>query len=107
KKGRYIEDWLTAGEPFVLNLLSGDAKHLLKHFSHRFEPGQNAFEGVKLRHSNHGLPVLNEAIGHLECVPQSHIDSGDHRIFLARIDSGELAHDERPMVHVRKSGMHY
>jgi flavin reductase (DIM6/NTAB) family NADH-FMN oxidoreductase RutF len=108
KQGRYIGDWLTAGESFALNLVPGEAKNLLKHFAHGFEPGQNAFDGLGLRHSAHGLPVLADAMGHLECTPQSHIDSGDHRIFLARIDSGELVHpDERPMVHVRKSGMHY
>ena len=37
-----------------------------------------------------------------------HIDSGDHRIFLANVVRGRLNHSElAPMVHIRKSGAKY
>jgi flavin reductase (DIM6/NTAB) family NADH-FMN oxidoreductase RutF len=54
------------------------------------------------------VPILNDAIGHLECEPTAHVDSGDHRIFLAKIARGKLANAElKPMVHIRKSGANY
>jgi hypothetical protein len=37
----------------------------------------------------------------------NHLDSGDHRIFLAEVTGGRLLREDRPLVHVRKSGMHY
>ncbi len=107
KHGRYVADWLTSGEPFALNLVGEHQKQLLKHFGRGFEPGEPAFEGLEICHSADGVPILVAAVGHLECEPTSHVDSGDHRIFVARITDGEITHDIPPMIHVRKSGSHY
>jgi flavin reductase (DIM6/NTAB) family NADH-FMN oxidoreductase RutF len=108
KQGRYICDWLTAGEPFVLNVVGESQANLLKHFGKGFEPGAAAFEGVMVTHCARGVPVLTDSIGHLECEPVRHIDSGDHRIFLAKVVRGKLIDpDARPMTHIRKSGANY
>jgi flavin reductase (DIM6/NTAB) family NADH-FMN oxidoreductase RutF len=107
KQGRYVADWLTAGEPFVLNVVGEAQKHFLKHFGRGFEPGEPAFNDVPIREAANGVPILAEALGHLECEPAGHIDSGDHRIFLARVVAGNMANDEKPMVHIRKTGATY
>ncbi len=107
KQGRYVGEWIERGEPFVLNVVGEGQKNLLKHFSHGFEPGAPAFEGLEIRPCARGVPVLAEAVGHLECEPVSHVDSVDHRIFLARVVRGGMEHDLPPMVHVRKSGANY
>jgi flavin reductase (DIM6/NTAB) family NADH-FMN oxidoreductase RutF len=107
RHGRYVADWLSEGQPFVLNVVGADQKHLLKHFGKGFEPGEPAFTGLDVTPSAAGPPVLAEAIGHFECEPTGHIDSADHRIILARLTAGALVHDVPPMVHIRKSGAHY
>ena len=107
RQGRYVTDWLTAGQTFVLNVLSEQQKGMLTHFGRGFEPGEPAFEGLELRRTAHGTPVLVDAVGHLECRPVGHLDSGDHRIFLAEVLAGDLRSEQGPMVHIRKSGMHY
>jgi flavin reductase (DIM6/NTAB) family NADH-FMN oxidoreductase RutF len=108
KKGRYVCDWLTEGQPFVLNVVGDGQTNFLKHFGKGFEPNVPAFEGLAISHCARGVPILNDAIGHLECEPTSHVDSGDHRVFLAKIARGKLANSElQPMVHVRKSGANY
>jgi flavin reductase (DIM6/NTAB) family NADH-FMN oxidoreductase RutF len=107
KHGRYVADWLEQGEPFVLNVVGEHQKKLLAHFGRGFEPGAPAFEGVDTRSSDCGVPWLVDAIGRLECEATGHVDSGDHRVFLARVTGGALAHDHPPMVHIRKSGAHY
>jgi flavin reductase (DIM6/NTAB) family NADH-FMN oxidoreductase RutF len=107
RKERPLCDWLSAGEPFVLNLLSHEQKQHVKHFARGFDVGMPAFEGLELSRSGRGLPILTGAVGHLECTPQNHLDSADHRIFLAEVTGGELQHEERPVVHIRKNGMHY
>lgn len=108
KQGRYICDWLSAGQPFVLNVVREGQKSLLKHFSQGFEPGQPAFEGLEIAHCARGVPIIKESLGHLECEPAGHIDSGDHRVFLAKVVRGRMIDtDNRPMVHIRKSGSHY
>lgn len=107
KQGRYLCAWLTAGEPFVLNLVGEGQGQFVKHFGKGFEPNVPAFEGIATKICARGVPILSEALGHLECEPATHIDSGDHRIFLARVVRGSLTSDVSPMLHVRKSGAHY
>ncbi len=107
RRDRYVAEWLTNGELFVLNLVAEGQKHLLKHFGRGFEPGEPAFTGLDIRPTDSGPPALVDAIGILECVPEKHVDAADHRIFLARVATGFLANDERPMVHIRSNGAHY
>jgi flavin reductase (DIM6/NTAB) family NADH-FMN oxidoreductase RutF len=107
KQGRYIAEWISRGEPFNLNVLAEGQKDLLKHFSRGFESDQPAFEGLEIRRCARGVPILGAALGHLECELVSHVDSGDHRIFLARVVRGGLLNDRPPMVHIRKSGANY
>lgn len=108
KFGRNICDWLSEGQPFVLNVVREGQKALLKHFSRSFAPEEPAFEGLEITHCARGVPILKDSLGHLECEPAGHVDSGDHRIFLAKVVRGRLTDAEnRPMVHIRKSGTHY
>jgi flavin reductase (DIM6/NTAB) family NADH-FMN oxidoreductase RutF len=107
RHGRYVADWLADGAPFVLNIVADDQKHLLKHFGKGFEPGEPAFIGLDVQTTESGVPALADSVGHLQCEPQSHVDSGDHRIVLARVTAGHHAADRPPMVHIRKSGAHY
>ena len=108
KLGRYVCDWLSEGQPFVLNLVGESQTDLVKHFGKGFEPGAPAFKGVAITHCARGVPILADTLGHLECEPLRHEDSGDHRIFLAKVVRGKLRHaDAQPMVHVRRSGANY
>ena len=107
KQGRYVCDWITDRQPFVLNLVGESQGAYLKHFGRGFEPGEPAFEGLEIDYCPRGVPKLKDALGHLECEPTEYVDSGDHRIFLAKVVRGALCTDEPPMVHIRKSGAHY
>ncbi len=108
KLGRNVCDWLSEGQPFVLNLVRDGQKELLRHFYKSFEPGEPAFEGLEISHCARGVPILKDSLGHLECEPAGHVDSGDHRIFLAKVVRGKMNDgDGRPMVHVRNSGARY
>lgn len=106
KSGRFLTDWLTEGRPFALNVLGENNKDLIKHFARGFEPDDaGAFTGID--HDGDGPPVLRDAIGHLLCQVIGHMDSPDHRIFLARVVDGKLRSDDRPTVHIRRSGLRY
>jgi flavin reductase (DIM6/NTAB) family NADH-FMN oxidoreductase RutF len=108
KLGRPACDRMSEGQPFVLNVVGQSQTSLMKHFSKGFEPGEPAFEGLDITHCARGVPILKAAIGHLECEPISHIDSGDHRVFLAKVVRGKLRDaDAKPRVHIRTSGAKY
>jgi flavin reductase (DIM6/NTAB) family NADH-FMN oxidoreductase RutF len=108
KLGRYVCDWLSEGQPFVLNVVAEKQKEFLRHFHEGFAPNESAFEGLAITHCARGVPILCDALGHLECEPVRHVDSGDHRIFVANVCRGRLTHaDRHPMVHIRHSGGKY
>ena len=92
----------------MLNLVGESQKKFLKHFGKGFEPDEPAFEGLEVTHCARGVPVLKDAIGHMECEPIGHVDSGDHRVFLAKVVRGKMIEkDGKPMVHIRTSGARY
>jgi flavin reductase (DIM6/NTAB) family NADH-FMN oxidoreductase RutF len=107
RKDRYLAEWMTPGAAFVLNCLPEGDKVLLKHFARGFEPGADAFDGVAVKHEWQSIPVLTEAAGHLECMVVNHLDSGDHRVFLAEVAGGDAREDAQPWTHVRKTGLRY
>ena len=107
KQGRYVGQWLDAGAAFVLNLIGAGETRFLKHFGRGFEPDQPAFDGLSIARTANNVPYLTEAAGYLECQPRQHIDSGDHRIYLAEVTAGAMLNEQDPMIHVRKSGLRY
>jgi len=54
-----------------------------------------------------GGPVLAEALAYLACRVQARYPAGDHELIVGEVVSGRLLGEGHPMVHVRKSGMHY
>jgi flavin reductase (DIM6/NTAB) family NADH-FMN oxidoreductase RutF len=106
KQDRDVARWLTS-EPFVLNVLGENHKKLLSLFGRGFQPGQSPFTGINVVRTAHDLPALGDALGYLECRPKKHVDSGDHRIFLAEVVAGKIAGDGQPYVHIRKNGLRY
>src|SRR6187399_731052 len=88
KRGRYVLDWLMPGDAFNLNVLAADQPWALKHFGKGFEPGEPAFNGLTVERCSRGVAVLTGTVGHLECEAASHLESGDHRILLAKVLGG-------------------
>ena len=107
KHGRFVCDMLTEGEPFVLNIVGEGQKDLLKHFGKGFEPGEAAFDGLEIGVAANGAPHLLKSVAMLECVPEGHVDSEDHSIFLAEVTAGALTQEIRPMTHLRNRGDRY
>ena len=108
RKDRYVAGWIDASGRFTLNQVASGDKTLLKHFGRGFDPEEPAFEGLALREgASHG-PILERALSYLACEVAGTVDGGDHRVYLARVVRGErLDHEPEPMIHLRKSGLHY
>jgi flavin reductase (DIM6/NTAB) family NADH-FMN oxidoreductase RutF len=99
--------WLAVDAPFTVNVLSEGQKHLVAHFGRGFAPGEAAFNGIELVKVPEGAPALAEALAYLDCRVTALVPAGDHVVVVGRVVAGEVRHDGRPSVHVRRSGMHY
>jgi flavin reductase (DIM6/NTAB) family NADH-FMN oxidoreductase RutF len=108
QKDRFVADWVRSSGRFVLNQVPAGNKSLLRHFAKGFAPADLAFKGVAIAQEILAGPVLAESLGHLEVERKDEVSGGDHVVILGRIVGGGLIHPEaQPMIHVRRSGLHY
>jgi flavin reductase (DIM6/NTAB) family NADH-FMN oxidoreductase RutF len=104
---RDIARLLTPGSAFTLNILDASQTDMLVHFGRGFKLNEAAFAGLELLRGESNGPVLDEALAYLTCDVAGRFSAGDHDLFLGRVVGGRLLSEGQPMVHVRKSGMHY
>ncbi|BBM97221.1 protein MpFLV1 [Marchantia polymorpha subsp. ruderalis] len=108
-KDRAVEGLVLVGARFVVNVLGQNksnavAKQLLKPFL----PGENRMEGLETTVASNGGLILKDAISWMECTVQSRMETGDHWVLYAVVDSGKLEDDTTlTAVHYRKTGARY
>ena len=75
---------LRAGGRFAVNILSSGQEAV----SRRFATSKviDKFEGVAHMVTDFGLPLLAEALAHLECTTVNMHPEGDHTIFVGRVE---------------------
>ncbi|MBX9581605.1 MAG: flavin reductase family protein [Gemmataceae bacterium] len=106
-KDRWVLDWLTDGAAFGVNVVPEGEKGLVAHFGKGFGPDEPAFEGLGVRRSGDGAPVLAAAHAYLDCRVAHRFDAGDHVLVIGRVVGGEVLTAGRPATHVRRTGKHY
>jgi flavin reductase (DIM6/NTAB) family NADH-FMN oxidoreductase RutF len=105
--GRAIQQWLCEGSAFVLNVLDDTQTDMIAHFGKGFDPGQPAFDGLEVDRTEAAAPVLSESLAYLECRVVTRCQAGDHDLLISEVSRGRPLGEGHPMVHVRKSGLHY
>lgn len=68
---------------FVVNILAEDQDHLAMRFA-RKDPDK--FDGVPITPGQHGEPLLEGALAHLECRVTEEVVGGTHTVFLGEVD---------------------
>ena len=82
---------------YVINVLALEQVHLARHFGAVSSRYQNKFRDLSITFSQHGCPILSNALGYLECrVVASHA-VGDHRLFIGEILDGKRLRDGVPL----------
>ena len=83
---------------FSLNVLRSDQKDLAAVF---FKPQKGLggrFEATSYKYGEHGLPLLDDAIGGVECQVVGNVANGDHTVFVAEVISAVLNKDSEPLI---------
>ena len=81
---------------FAVSLLAGDQLGLAQHFA-RGVPPIAIWEGVAVRDGSRG-PLLEGAVGWLECELGGELAAGDHTFFVGRVERAEAGPDEPPLL---------
>jgi flavin reductase (DIM6/NTAB) family NADH-FMN oxidoreductase RutF len=71
---------------FAVNILHAEQEPLSRYFASRDRPrGRDAFREVAHRTSVSGSPILQGAIGYLDCRLHTAHEAGDHQIFIGEV----------------------
>jgi flavin reductase (DIM6/NTAB) family NADH-FMN oxidoreductase RutF len=79
---------------FAVNFLAEDQEQLSTRFATK---GIEKFEGVSIRQGSIGVPLLEGAIGFIECRLVNGYEGGDHTIYVGEVQAAS-ASGERPLL---------
>ena len=91
---------------FSVNILRKNQKDLAAIF---FKPQKalgGRFESAPFVYGEHGLPILEDAIGGLECKLVGKVEHGDHTVFVAEVISATL-HNDEDALNLASTGLTY
>ena len=91
---------LSAADSFALSLLTAEQERLARWFSDSGRPaGAAQFEVTGWRAgAATGAPLLDGALGWLECTVHQVLDGGDHSVFLGRVLAVERGRPAAPLL---------
>ena len=89
---------LVAVKQFAVNVLCHDQQDVSRRFA--TTKIENKFEGVPFTLSALGLPLLDNALAHLECATVNVHLEGDHSIFVGRVEAARTG-SGLPLVYYR------
>jgi flavin reductase (DIM6/NTAB) family NADH-FMN oxidoreductase RutF len=84
---------------FALSLLAGDQDAVAQHFARGVPPFAH-WHGIATREGAAGAPLLDGALGWLECRTAAECPAGDHTLFLGEVLAVERARTGPALVYV-------
>ena len=85
-------------EGFSVSLLSEEQAQVAQHFARSGVPPRFLWQGAHVRDGEYG-PLVEGALGWLECRSKAQHDAGDHTFFVAEVEKIELGAGGRGLVY--------
>jgi len=86
---------------FALSLLAGDQAGIAQHFARGVPPFAH-WHGIATREGAAGAPLIDDALGWLECRNHAEHDAGDHTLFVGEVLAVEQGRAAAPLVHLHQ-----
>ncbi|MGH8995719.1 MAG: flavin reductase family protein [Acidimicrobiales bacterium] len=74
---------VTASGRFAVSVLAARQETIARRFA---TPGDDHFVGLPLTYGDHRVPVVPDALAHVECTVNDAFDAGDHVIVLGAVE---------------------
>jgi flavin reductase (DIM6/NTAB) family NADH-FMN oxidoreductase RutF len=94
-----MHELLRGAGGFALSLLAGDQESIAQHFARGVPPFAH-WHGIATRPGAEGAPLIDDALGWLECRTASQHEAGDHTLFVAEVLAAERGRAATPLVYV-------
>jgi 3-hydroxy-9,10-secoandrosta-1,3,5(10)-triene-9,17-dione monooxygenase reductase component len=92
---------------FAISILGTESKESLRRFWKGVPDEGDPFEGLRTRTHDTGIPVVEDAVGFLECTLRGTAEAGDHLVLIGEVTNGGRIAQGEPMVRIRKDGFDY
>jgi flavin reductase (DIM6/NTAB) family NADH-FMN oxidoreductase RutF len=94
-----LHELLRDAEAFGVSILGAGQEHLAQHFA-RGVPPIALWTGIERRAGASGVPLLDGALGWLECRLVAEHETGDHTLFVGEVSAAERGTGSPPLVHI-------
>ena len=84
---------------FALSLLAGDQEAVAQHFARGVPPVAH-WHGIATRAGAAGAPLIDDALGWLQCETTAQHEAGDHTLFVGKVLAAEPGRAAPPLVYV-------
>lgn len=92
-RGARTADAVSRSGRFAASVLASRQEPIARRFASK---GDNHFEGLRLNFGDHQVPVVPEALAHIECTVNLAFDAGDHLVVIGEVQ--RACHQEgRPL----------
>lgn len=88
---------IEASGAFALHLLGQDCLEAVKHFGLRTGREVDKFAGIASGTAYTGSPILDFAVGWLDCQVETRMPAGDRTIYLAQVVDSQVTHYGPPL----------
>jgi flavin reductase (DIM6/NTAB) family NADH-FMN oxidoreductase RutF len=92
-----LHELLREAGSFAVSLLGADQEPLAEHFA-RGVPPIGMWEGVEVKHSQLGAPLLDGSLGWLECRLVDELAAGTHTFFVGEVVEASEGRDGAPLL---------
>jgi flavin reductase len=96
-----LHELLREAGAFALSILASGQEHLAQHFA-RGVPPIGLWTGIETTTGELGAPLIEGALGWLECRLASEVDAGDHTFFIGSVESARHGPGRETLVHLRR-----
>ena len=94
-----LHELLREAGVFAISLLASGQEHLAQHFA-RGVPPIGLWTGIETSKGELEAPLIEGALGWIECRLASEVEAGDHTFFLGEVTSVRRGPGRKALVHV-------
>jgi flavin reductase (DIM6/NTAB) family NADH-FMN oxidoreductase RutF len=94
-----MHELLRSAGGFAVSLLAAGQEDVAQHFARGVPPIAH-WHGIATREGAAGAPLLDGALGWIQCRTAAEHSVGDHTLFVGEVLSAEVGAAEAPLVHV-------
>jgi flavin reductase (DIM6/NTAB) family NADH-FMN oxidoreductase RutF len=97
-----LHELLREAGSFAVSVLASGQEHLAQHFA-RGVPPIGLWTGIETSRGELDAPLLEGALGWIECRLASELETGDHTLFVGEVTSVRRGPGHEALVHLRRA----